>query len=48
MLTIKECREILGKDALKLTDEEIIEIRNWLTMLADIAIEKLETNYFKN
>jgi hypothetical protein len=42
MLTIKECREILKQDAEGLTDEEIIQIREWLSMMADCAIEILE------
>lgn len=42
MLTIKECREILKQDAEGLTDEEIIQIREWLSMMADFAIEIVE------
>jgi len=42
MLTIKECREILEQDAEGLTDEEVIQIRDWLSMMADIAIESVE------
>ena len=48
MLTIKECRDILKEEALELTDAEIIEIRDWLSMMADItleSIEKLSTNH---
>ena len=42
MLTVKECREILEHDAEGLTDEEVIQIRDWLSMMADIAIESVE------
>lgn len=48
MLTIKECREILKEEALGLNDAEIIEIRDWLSMMADFtleSIEKLRTNH---
>lgn len=42
MLTVKECREILEQDAEGLTDEEVIQIRDWLSMMVDIAIESVE------
>ncbi len=42
MLTVNECREILEQDAEGLTDEEVIQIRDWLSMMADIAIETVE------
>ena len=42
MLTIKECREILDNEATGLTDEEIIQIREWLSNMADILIESSE------
>ncbi len=45
MLTIKECREILEQDADGLTDEEVIQIRDWLSMMADIAIESVERRH---
>ena len=48
MLTIKECREILQDDAKELNDEQIIQVREWLTMMADIIIEQVEINYLKN
>lgn len=43
MLTIKECREILGKEALNLKDEDIIQIRDLLSNMADIIIESIES-----
>lgn len=42
MLTVKECREILKQDAEGLTDEEVIQIREWLSMMADFAIDIVE------
>jgi hypothetical protein len=41
VLTIKECRKILGNDANGLSDEEIILIREWLSIMADIVIESM-------
>jgi hypothetical protein len=42
MLTLKECKRILDNEAIGLTDEEIILIRDWLSNIADIAIESLD------
>lgn len=42
MLTIKECKRILDNEAMGLTDEEIILIRDWLSNLADFAIESMD------
>jgi hypothetical protein len=48
MLTVKECKEILENEAEGLTDEEIIQIREWITIMADIAIDSMEnTNTIK-
>jgi hypothetical protein len=41
VLTINECRKILGNEAEGLTDEDIILVREWLSNMADIAIESL-------
>jgi hypothetical protein len=43
MLTLKECKEILADEAKHLTDQEIIEMRNWLTIMAEIIIESTES-----
>ena len=43
MLTINECRKILGNEAVGLTDDDIMLIREWLSNMADIAIESLES-----
>ena len=42
MLTVNQCRDYLEKDAEGLKDEEIIEIRDWLSNMADILIESME------
>ena len=47
MLTIKECREILKENANDLSDQQIIEIRDWLSMMADIIIEQIEKEELK-
>jgi hypothetical protein len=48
MLTVKQCREILGKEYEKETDEMIIEIRDFLSMMADIAIDNIERKELEN
>jgi hypothetical protein len=48
MLSIKTCREILGEDATSLTDEEIIQIREFLSSYADIVLEQIETKGINN
>jgi hypothetical protein len=47
MLTLKQCKEILADEAKKLTDQEIIEMRDWLTLLAEIIIESTESQIIK-
>jgi hypothetical protein len=42
MISLKECRKILGEKYMNCTDEEIISIRDWLTELAKIAEEAIE------
>lgn len=42
MLTVNECKQILGIEANGLTDDEIVQIREWLSILADITIESME------
>jgi hypothetical protein len=42
MLTLKVCKEILAKDAVDLTDEEIISIREWLSTAAEMLMESTE------
>jgi hypothetical protein len=44
MLTVNECKQILGTDADGVTEDDIIQIREWLSILADIAIDSMEKN----
>ncbi len=46
MLSIKECKEILGNEAKELTDQEILEMRDFISILAEILIEStLDTDF---
>lgn len=40
MLSIEKCREILKKEALDMPDEKIIELRNSLYELGEMALEQ--------
>ena len=42
MLTIKQCRKILGKEYKNYTDEQIRAIREFLTHFAQIRIENMK------
>lgn len=42
MLTLQQCKTIINDD--KLTDEEILQMRDWLYQLAELAIEIVEKN----
>jgi len=42
MLTLNQCKEILADEAKKLTDQEILEMRDWLSVLAEIIIQSIE------
>jgi hypothetical protein len=44
MLTLKQCKEILADEAKKLTDREITEMRDWLSVLAEVIIQSVESN----
>ena len=39
MLSIKQCREILGEEAKSLSDEQIRKLRDNLDLLADILVD---------
>lgn len=39
MMSLDDCREILGDQATDLTDEEIAEIRDHFYWLADVCID---------
>jgi hypothetical protein len=47
MLSIKECKEILGNEAKELTDQEILEMRDFISILAEILIESTIEKDFK-
>ena len=42
-LSVAECRKILNVNGVKYTDEEIIKIRNWIYMIAEMTAEYLES-----
>ncbi len=39
MMSLEECREILGDKAIELTDDEVVEIRDHFYWLADVCID---------
>jgi hypothetical protein len=47
MLSIKKCKEILGNEAKELTDQEILEMRDFISILAEILIESTLEKDFK-
>jgi hypothetical protein len=47
MLTLKQCKEILSYEAKGLTDNEILEIRDWLSVFAELAIESTDFSNLK-
>ena len=44
MLTLADCRRILGETAKDLSDEEVLKIRDQLRELAEIAVENRGAN----
>lgn len=42
MLTLKECRKILEVNETELTDAEVLQMRDWLYHIAEIAIDAME------
>ena len=48
MLSIKECKEILGNEVTNLSDEDIMQIREWHSNMADILIRAMEIRDAKN
>ena len=42
MINLSECRKILREDGEKLTDDEIVKLRDYLNLLAEIAIESYD------
>ena len=47
MLSLEKCKKILNNGKKKYTDEEVKQIREYLTMLAEIQIEN-EKQELKN
>ena len=45
MLSIEECRQLLGADARDLTDEQVRELRGQMYRLASIAVDMAENNW---
>jgi hypothetical protein len=43
-LSLATCKKILKKNGVQHTDEEIIKIRDWFYVLADIAIDAIDKN----
>ena len=43
-LSLTTCKKILNIDGLNYTDEEVIKIRDWLYVMADIAIDAIDKN----
>lgn len=43
-MSLTACKKILNKDGLNYTDEEIIKIRDWLYVMAEIAIDAIDKN----
>ena len=41
-ISLTECKKILNKNGNRYTDNEIIEIRNWLYFISEITLEVLE------
>lgn len=43
-MSMLACKKILNKDGLDYTDEEIIKIRDWLYLMAELAINAIDKN----
>jgi hypothetical protein len=46
-ISLTECKRILNKNGNHYTDNEIIEIRNWLYFISEISLASLEDNELK-
>ena len=46
-ISLTECKKILNKNGNHYTDNEIIEIRNWLYFISEIALKSLEDSEAK-
>ena len=47
-ISLEVCRDILNRKERKFSDEQVIRIRDYLYMLADIAIQEFEKQEKKN
>ncbi len=47
MLSIEKCREILGKEAVDMSDERIMELRDSLYVLGKMALDQYFEDTFK-
>lgn len=47
MIPIEKCKEILGDNAIDLSDEQIIELRDSLYVLGEMALEQYFEDYKK-
>jgi len=48
MLPIEKCREILGDTAIGMSDEQIIEVRNSLYELGEMALDQYFEDFNKH
>lgn len=44
-LSLTACKKILNKNGNNYSDNEIIEIRNWLYFMSEIALEIIEEKF---
>lgn len=42
MLTLEQCKKILAEEASGLTNEQIMEMRNWLSIFAEIIVSSID------
>ncbi|MCX6182130.1 MAG: hypothetical protein NT150_09410 [Bacteroidetes bacterium] len=41
-LSLNECKKILNTDGVFYTDEEVVELRDWLYHMADIVFDTMD------
>jgi hypothetical protein len=47
-ISLTECKKVLNKNGNHYTDNEIIEIRNWLYFISEISLTSIEDKKLKN
>lgn len=47
IISVKEARKLMGKEAEKYTDEQVIKIITDLDLMADIAIKQIKKKHLK-